>query len=275
MKKGFTLAELVGVIVLLAALLLIIIPTVSKILKSGKEEMLESQITSIKQSMATWTLDNRPNDGETIYLTLSQLKKEGLVEYDIKNPVTEEYLANDMQLVIKNEDGIITYEVLVDTGSCKNDYKDVPKIDIQGSIVEYVEINSVYNDVKAIAKDKNGNILSNVVSDGNVDTTKFGSYYITYSVNEAGYCNSSIKTIIVTDTTAPVINFNGDLKVKVSEIDSYDFLSDVTVTDNSGETPSVNVESSLSAVVGKTSITYVAKDSFGNISTKVRTVIVY
>jgi len=273
MKKGFTLAELVGVIVLLAALLLIIIPSVSKILKSGKEEMLESQITSIKQSMASFKY--QPKDGEIITLTLSQLKKEGLVEHDIKNPMNGEYLANDMQLIIKNEDGIVSYDVLIDTGSCKNDYLEVPKIDIQGSVVEYVEINSVYDDIKAIAKDKDGNVLNNVVSDGFVDTTKFGSYNITYSVNKDGYCNSSIKTIVVTDKTAPIISFNGDLRVKVSEIDSYDFLADVTVTDNSNEKTDITVDARLSAVVGKTSITYTAVDSFGNVSSKTRTVIVY
>lgn len=273
MKKGFTLAELVGVIVLLAALLLIIVPSVTKILKSGKEDMFESQITGIKQSMASF--DYQPKDGETITLTLSQLKKEGLVDFDIKNPMTDEFLANDMNLVIKNENGVITYEVLSDTGSCKSDYKDVPKIEVLGKLVQYVEINSVYNDLKATAKDKDGNVLNNLVSEGAVDTTKFGSYNITYSVKKDGYCNSSIRTVIVTDTTAPVIEFNGDLKVKVSEIDSYNYLADVTVTDNSGNTPDITVDARLSAVVGKTSITYKAVDSFGNVTNKTRTVIVY
>ena len=78
MKKGFTLVELVGVVALLAALLLLIAPTVDKILKDGKNEMYENQITGIKQSMATWALNNKPDNGEVIYITLSQLKKEGL-----------------------------------------------------------------------------------------------------------------------------------------------------------------------------------------------------
>lgn len=275
MKKGFTLAELVGVVVLLAAILLIIMPPITKILKNGKEKVLESQIDSIKQSLATFATDYNIKDGETIYLTLSQLKKEGLVDANIKNPVTKEYFPNDMQLVIKNENGIITYDVLRDTGSCIDNYLDIPKIDIPGNVIEYVEINSTYNVLKGSAKDKNGNVLNNVESDSNVDTTKLGSYYITYSVNNDGNCNSNIKNIIVTDTTAPVINFNGDLRIKASDISTYNLLSGVTATDNSGETPTLKVESSLSSVPGKTSITYVATDSYGNTARKVRTVIVY
>ena len=38
MKKGFTLAELLGVIVLLAAIALITISLVSNVLKNGKQD---------------------------------------------------------------------------------------------------------------------------------------------------------------------------------------------------------------------------------------------
>lgn len=275
MKKGFTLVELVGVVVLLSALLLIIIPTVSNILKNGKEEMLENQITNIEQTLATWASNYKLNDGETIYLTLSQLKKEGLVDLGIKNPVTDEYLANDMKLEVTNNNGVVGYKVLTETGNCKNDYINIPKIDLNDASVRYVELNSIYSNIEATAVDSVGNILNNLTSEGSVDTSKVGSYYITYSVNKDGYCNSSIKTVIVRDTTAPVISFNGDLRVSSSQITSYDFLADVNVTDNSGETPEVKVDANLSAITGKTSITYIATDSYGNVSTKVRTVVVY
>jgi len=279
MKKGFTLVELVGVVVLLAALLLIIVPTVDKILKDGKDEMYENQITSIKQSMATWVLDNKPGNGEVIYITLSQLKKDSLVELDIKNPKTDEFLANDMKLKITNNDGIIEYEVLDDTGNCMKDYLSSPKIDIQGSVVEYVEINTNYNDVMAIAKDKDGNLLNNVTKEGSVDTTKLGSYHITYHADKNGYCNSSIKTVIVKDTTKPVISFNGDLVINYSEVSSESLndklTADVTVTDNSNEDITVTVETDFSAIKGNYTIKYIAKDSSGNIATKLRKVTLY
>lgn len=271
-KNGFTLAELIGVVVLLGAILLIIIPVVSKSLKDGKQELYNNQIEGIKQALETWATDNKPNVNETYYLTLSQLKKVGLIEYDLKNPISEEYFANDMVLKVINEQGIINYEVLDETGNCKSDYLEIPKIDVINEVV-YVEINSIYNDTLATAKDKNGNALNNVTSSGEVDTSKLGSYYITYSVSN-GSCNSSIKNIIVTDTTGPVISFNGDLEINLSEIDTYDLLSDVTITDNSNIEPSVEVSDNFAAIKGIYTVKYVATDVSGNVTTKLRKVTV-
>lgn len=273
-KKGYTLVELVGVVVLLAALLLIIIPAVSKTLKEGKQELLDGQIESIRQTLATWSLKNKPNKGEVIKLTLSQLQKEGLVEHAIKNPVTDEYMSNDMILTVTNNAGVITYEVLSDTGSCKFDYVDIPKIDIQGDMITYVEINSSYTDFGATATDKDGNVLNNLTSEGSVDTTKIGNYYITYNITKDGKCNSSIRTVIVRDTIAPVISFNDGLTISYDEINTYDFLVDVTVTDNSNQTPTIEVETNFSAIKGNYSIKYIATDASGNISTKLRKVTV-
>lgn len=272
-KRGFTLVELIAVIVLLSAILLIIIPVVEKSLKEGKQQLFNNQIESIKTSLATWASENKPKNGETYYLTLSQLKKEGLVEHDLKNPVTDEYLANDMILKVINQNDIITYEVLTDTGSCKSDYIDIPKIDVINIV--NTEINSSYYDTMATAKDVSGNLLNNVTSSGDVDTTKLGSYYITYSVSLDGKCNSSIKNVVVVDTTSPVINFaTPELTINLSEINTYDFLSDVTVTDNSNVEPTILVEKNFAAIKGSYSIKYIATDSSGNTTTKLRKVTV-
>lgn len=272
-KKGFTIVELIGVVVLLGAILLIIVPAVSKSLKEGKQKLYNNQIEGIKQALETWSTDYRPGINETYYLTLSQLKQAGLVEHDLKNPINEEYFANDMILKVINENGVINYEVLDETGSCKSDYILVPKISNPNNI-EYVEINSIYNDVSATAKDKNGNILNSVTSSGEVDTSKLGSYYITYNIFNDGECNSSIKTIIVTDTTSPVISFNGDLEINLSEINTFDLLSDVTITDNSNTQPNVVVTNNFTAIKGTYTVKYVATDASGNSTTKLRKVIV-
>ena len=80
MKKGFTLAELLGVIVILAALLLISIPVVDKIIKQSQEDLYNKQIDSIKLAINLWISDKyKLNEGESITLTLSQLKEEGFV----------------------------------------------------------------------------------------------------------------------------------------------------------------------------------------------------
>lgn len=273
-KKGYTMVELVGVVVLLAALLLIIIPVVSKTLKEGKQEVYNSQIESIKQTLSTWAINYKPNKNEVVKITLSQLQKEGLVEHDIKNPLTDEFMPIDMVLTITNEDDIISYDVLTDTGSCKYDYIDVPRIDIEGDIIDYVELNSKYNESGAIAVDKDGNTLNNLTTSGKVDTTKNGIYYITYSVNKDGKCNSSIRTIIVRDTLSPVIEFNDSLTINMSEVNTFDFLADVKATDNSNEDVNLTVETNFKAIKGNYTIKYIATDTSGNVATKLRKVTV-
>ena len=112
MKKGFTLAELLGVIILLGAIALIIVPLVSNSMKDSKETLYNDQIKSIELSLASWMSSNQtPAEGETITLSLSQLKEAGLVELDITNPMTEELFPNDMILKITNNNGIIEYEI--------------------------------------------------------------------------------------------------------------------------------------------------------------------
>ena len=84
MKKGFTLAELLGVIILLGAIALIVVPLVSNSMKDSKETLYNDQIKSIELSLASWMSSNQtPAEGETITLSLSQLKEAGLVELDI------------------------------------------------------------------------------------------------------------------------------------------------------------------------------------------------
>jgi len=271
MKKGFTLIELIGVIVLLAAVLLIIIPVVNNSLKEGKQEMLDNQIKNIELSLATYS--KKPNLNETYYLTLGQLKEAGLVEYDLKNPITKEYFANDMILKMINTDGVVSYEILTDTGTCKYDYKDVSKITINGDNITYVEVtneNGVYEDLGATYKD--GDNTVNITGTGDVDIKTIGSYYITYNTNTSK-CNSSIRTVIVRDTTSPVITFaTPELTIGISEADAYDFKADVTVTDNSGVTPDISVETNFSAIKGSYSIKYIVTDASGNVTTKLRKV---
>ena len=130
MKKGFTLAELLGVIVILGALMLVIIPLVSTAIKDADEELYNSQIESIKLSLESWMSDNqRPNEGEYITLSLSQLKEAGLVELDITNPKTKELFPNDMILKIINNNGTIEYEVN-ENGSNTNNYESISSIKI-------------------------------------------------------------------------------------------------------------------------------------------------
>ena len=271
MKKGFTLAELLGVITILGALMLIIIPLVSTAIKSANEELYDSQIENIKLALESWMSDNqKPNVGESITLSLSQLKEAGLVELDIKNPKTKELFPNDMVLKITNNNGIIEY-IVNENGSNTKDYNSITSIKVNGDVLEYVEIGTdSYNDLGVTAKDSNNNPVNDftITTTPTLDLNKKGSYLVTYKTTD----NVAYRTIVVRDTKGPEITFNNNLEMTYDQSRTYDFKSDITVTDNSNEEVSVTVETNIKPLAGNYTVKYIAKDSSGNETIKLRKV---
>lgn len=271
MKKGFTLAELLGVIVILGAVLLIISATFTTVLKQGEEDLYNDQINTIKLSLEAWMSDNqRPNLGEKITLSLSQLKEAGLIDLNIKDPKTKELFPNDMVLEIFNNEGIIEYNVNVKGNNVK-DYNSITSIKVNGNVLEYVELgSSSYNDPGVVAKDANGNIVSNVtsVTTPTLDLNKKGTYLTKYTTSD----NVAYRTIIVRDTTGPIINFDTNLQMTYEESKTYDFESDITVTDNSNESVTIAVSDNITILPGDYTVKYVATDSSGNETIKLRKV---
>ncbi len=271
MKKGFTLAELLGVITILGALMLIIIPLVSTAIRSANEELYDSQIENIKLALESWMSDNqKPNVGESITLSLSQLKEAGLVELDIKNPKTKELFPNDMVLKITNNNGIIEY-IVNENGSNTKDYNSITSIKVNGDVLDYVEIGTdSYNDLGVTAKDSNNNPVNDftITTTPTLDLNKKGSYLVTYKTTD----NVAYRTIVVRDTKGPEITFNNNLEMTYDQSRTYDFKSDITVTDNSNEEVSVTVETNIKPLAGNYTVKYIAKDSSGNETIKLRKV---
>ena len=86
-KKGFTLVELMGVIVILGVIALIAIPTIDRQLKEGKEELSQAQLDNIKAAAELWASDNpndMPQNGEECYLKYSTLVNSGYADKNLK-----------------------------------------------------------------------------------------------------------------------------------------------------------------------------------------------
>ena len=102
-KKGFTLVELLAVIIILSFLALLAGTAVTKLLRDSKEELYNTQIISIKSAAEAWSADNLkklPSAGNCSYLTLSDLKKYGLIDSSIINPKTNKEFSNDLKIKI-------------------------------------------------------------------------------------------------------------------------------------------------------------------------------
>ena len=123
-KNGFTLMEVLAVIVILTLMGMIIIPIVENSINSGKDELYIAQIDSVKASLKKYAIEEInakiKNPYDTIYLSLYQLKIAGFVSLDIKDPRTEKLLPEDMLLKIEKREKSYVYEILETTGTKSN-----------------------------------------------------------------------------------------------------------------------------------------------------------
>ena len=91
-EKGFTLIELIGVIVLVSLMVLIIVPTVERAIKVGEINADKQLKDNLILAAKSWAIDNKekmPKEtGVKINIWLSDLQKDGYIERDIKLPST-------------------------------------------------------------------------------------------------------------------------------------------------------------------------------------------
>lgn len=125
-KDGFTLVELLAVVVIIGITYLIIFPSVTSFIDKSKEKSYNIQVDLIEKASKKWVVDNTdellkkdPYHLNNINLTLTTLKKEGYLQDEfIENPKTKKimtgcvvvsYQSNKNQYEYTYEDGKDTY----------------------------------------------------------------------------------------------------------------------------------------------------------------------
>ena len=157
-----------------------------------------------------------------------------------------------------------------------------PVITLIGDSTVTVEVGSIYEDQGATAIDNvDGDLTESIVVDySNVDSSTPGQYTVTYNVSDAAgnAAVEVIRTVIVEDTTAPVITLNGYDRIYIEVGSIYDDLG-ATASDNvdGNLTESIVVDYSNvnTSTLGEYTVTYNVSDAAGNAAAEVtRTVIV-
>ena len=120
MKRGFTLAELLGVIAILGIIAMITVPVIDKSLNQGKSNLSETQeqqlIKGLKDYYAENVREMPKNIGDKKCLKISDLQNNGYLPLDIKNPskidesesYTIEEIIDKMKTITKDNEEILS-----------------------------------------------------------------------------------------------------------------------------------------------------------------------
>ena len=287
MKKGFTLVELLAVIIILGAIFAITFPLVTDNIRKTEEKafnLQKEQIIAAAKDMVIKEYVVIP-DKQSITLYVGELKRKGLLPIKMINAKTKLTISNESNVVISRENNSYSYDVNIidlEEESTENN-ENAPVIRLNGNYVEYVEINTEYVEKGGTAYSNTGSPLplnspQIKLNDNEVDeiaTSQLGTYKLIYSVTDKnnGLTTTSIRTVVVRDTIPPVIYFPEDNIVKVSELNGSYVEKGVYAIDNSNEVDVTHV-SSLSNVPGKHVILYTAKDPSGNTTNAKRVITV-
>ena len=99
MKKGFTLAELIGVITILALICLLVMPNILSEINKNKTELSESVKKMIYSSTELYISNNKqiyPKYNGYIYcIQIDDLVENDLLDSNLKDPVTNNNISTD------------------------------------------------------------------------------------------------------------------------------------------------------------------------------------
>ena len=117
---GFTLIEIIAIIVLLSVIALLTYPIINNVIDDSKEELYIKQINELERLSNTWVTNNisklKIEEGYIYNLSFEELYEQGLItEEDIKNPKTDELL--DGCVVVTYNSNNNGYDVAYDS-SC-------------------------------------------------------------------------------------------------------------------------------------------------------------
>jgi len=200
-KKGFTLVELLGVLVVLSVILMIAYPLITSYVRQTKEKAYEVQMELILTSLRDYANDHREwlpqNDGDYITLTLGQLKSVGIIKDSVINPLDGKEIEDSMEFKITKNDTRYQYEIIENTIETREDKAKSPSIELSDSPLLYLPLDSEYVEPGVKGYDYDGVEIA-VTIDNKVDMTKEGIYLVKYnSIDGNGINTYAYRTIVV------------------------------------------------------------------------------
>ncbi len=236
MKKGFTLAELLGVIIILALIAMIATPAVTSLLNNSKKKLCETQVSYIITAAKNWGADHLlqlPDEGETLTISLSELIQQGYIQGDkdaateeeklkIINPNTKEYFEPDPTVIIQKAGKSYTYTIDGTTeNSCSggvNDFK-VTLLGIHTNIEGGIPItnqitNGSFEDGETGWTPWNGVIVDSRSATGSkslaiINQSAWWKQSLSYANQDKLYMSISFLSSVVNGPSGVIVNSSG------------------------------------------------------------------
>ncbi|MDD3187504.1 MAG: glycine-rich protein [Bacilli bacterium] len=244
MKKGFTIVELLMVIVLIGLLSTLIIPNINKLIKNSGTTLSEAQIKSVEDAAEMYAVDYQDTFEELDEFTieLKLLKDLAYVSYDIKDISTGKYYSDNSLITFRKENGIFkaTFYPEYDT-----EYESDIKYSKHMVIIKG---DNIYANSEAIDPD---NIILIGINGAIYDSNQYNVEITSASsTNNDGYETVSYTVTIIEDTVTYIYEIVRDEYDEASTVGPTFTISDIQNINKSELTIKVNIISEGDGISG-------------------------
>lgn len=284
-KKGFTLIEIIGTLVILTLIALLIVPNVIGLINSSRDEISKEQMRVIERSAQSWLTSNLSwiDDQRDICVSIEELINDGFIETaEVKDPSTKEPLNGFVVIKYDNNKYNYTYNETCSVEMARLRL-EVPSntFNSNGWAKANIEVRVIGD--KNTAKYKyctstTAKCTPNMLVEGNTGkviistegTTNYVCATAIHANNEESdsVCTAAYKL----DKTAPTLNTPGTTTI-TNKVFNYNLMTGVTSSDNFSSGSNLKTEASGNisfGIAGDYVITYKATDQAGNTTTKTR-----
>ena len=198
-KNGFTLVELLAVIIIIGVVLVITIPSVTKLVSSNYQNAYQLNLDSLEKAAEDYIVQNsiRVTEGEHKIITINKLIEEKFIK-EVVDPQSKGLCEG--YVVVSRSGKNNAYEPFLKCGDTylSDNYDSTnltpPIITLLGSDPVYVYINESYNDAGATAEDYQGlDLTSSIIVTSNLNPSIPGEYLITYTINQTKWVTSEMQ----------------------------------------------------------------------------------
>ena len=270
-NKGFTLVEMIAVLVIIVLIFVVSFPPILNALKSTQVKVDESIFKivgdSVDELLSQESLTYNKKDNNKYCITIKELIEKNYLEEELIQDLDQNTYAT-----IEFDNGKTKLSL---TTSCVQQVDDI-YFALKGEKDMILTQGSTYSEPGFIALDEDGIDISskvkikvhdyNLKEYDSIDTSIINEYIIEYElISGTNYLVLERKVKIDNDGK-PVITHPGNDVISI-KVTSYDVLDGVSAVDSSGNNLQVIAKTDLSlGIVGEYTITYTATDGAGNTS---------